>query len=61
MAPVNVDTRYTDSPFEWDALASKPNVELWAIRVPTDVSLLYLRAFEKEAKGIVEIKIPIIP
>jgi len=38
MAPVNVDTRYTDSPFEWDAIASKPNVELWAIRVPADVS-----------------------
>jgi len=41
MAPVNVDTRYTDSPFEWDAIASKPNVELWAIRVPADVSYIH--------------------
>ena len=42
MAPVNVDTKYTDSPFEWDAIASKPNVELWAIRVPADVSYIHI-------------------
>jgi hypothetical protein len=52
MAPVNVDTKYTDSPFEWDAIASKPNVELWAIRVPADVSFILMsqrRAYSRRA------------
>jgi hypothetical protein len=49
MAPVNVDTKYTDSPFEWDAIASKPNVELWAIRVPADVSFLHMCLVEQKS------------
>ena len=53
MAPVNVDTKYTDSPFEWDAIASKPNVELWAIRVPADVSFIHIaKQSEYEAEKL---------
>ncbi|WWC58210.1 uncharacterized protein I303_100746 [Kwoniella dejecticola CBS 10117] len=37
MSELRVSSAFTSSPFEWDALASKPGVELWAIRVPRDL------------------------
>lgn len=45
MTPINVSTQYTDSPFEWDALASRPNVQLWAVRVPADVRYTCLTVY----------------
>jgi hypothetical protein len=38
MEPLPVSVSFSDSPLEFDALANKPGVELWAIRVPADVS-----------------------
>jgi len=38
MEPLSVNVSFKESPLEFDALASKPGVELWAIRVPCDVS-----------------------
>lgn len=38
MEPVNVSVAFGSSPFEFGALARKAGVELWAIRVPSDVS-----------------------
>ncbi|WVR03544.1 hypothetical protein IAU60_000536 [Kwoniella sp. DSM 27419] len=37
MSELKVNTAFVSSPFEWDALASKPGVELWAIRTPRDL------------------------
>lgn len=37
MEPVGVSVTFKDSPFEFDALANKPGVKLWAIRIPSDV------------------------
>jgi len=37
MSPITVSTGFKSSPFEYDAIALKPGVELWAIRVPVDV------------------------
>ncbi|WWD22480.1 hypothetical protein CI109_106973 [Kwoniella shandongensis] len=34
---IKVSTDFASSPFEWDALASKPGVEVWAIRAPRDL------------------------
>ncbi|KAK8845527.1 hypothetical protein IAR55_006242 [Kwoniella newhampshirensis] len=34
---IKVSTDFVNSPFEWDALASKPGVEVWAIRAPRDL------------------------
>ncbi|WVQ62598.1 uncharacterized protein L199_000744 [Kwoniella botswanensis] len=37
MTELRVSSAFTTSPFEWDNLANKPGVELWAIRVPKDL------------------------
>ncbi|KAK6905306.1 hypothetical protein I204_05253 [Kwoniella mangroviensis CBS 8886] len=37
MTELKVSSAFTSSPFEWDNLANKPGVELWAIRVPKDL------------------------
>ena len=37
MTPITVSTSFQSSLFEYDAIASKPGLELWAIRVPSDV------------------------
>lgn len=49
MTPINVSTQYTESPFEWDALARRPNVQLWAVRVPADVSYHSFLTSENES------------
>ncbi|KAK4688872.1 hypothetical protein P7C73_g1221, partial [Tremellales sp. Uapishka_1] len=36
MSTVNLTTDFTSSPFEWDAMAASPGIQLWAIRVPID-------------------------
>lgn len=41
MSPLEVNTTFASSPFEWDALAKRPGVELWAIRIPHDVGPPY--------------------
>lgn len=38
MSSVAVSSAFKTSPFEFDALQAKKGVELWAIRVPADVS-----------------------
>lgn len=35
---LSVSTTFKDSPFEYDKLASNPNLQLWAIRIPSDVT-----------------------
>jgi hypothetical protein len=53
-----VRTTIASSPFEWNALASKPNVELWAIRVPRNFKPARLADFtpstdaESSSRGI---------
>ncbi|WWC85886.1 uncharacterized protein L201_000753 [Kwoniella dendrophila CBS 6074] len=46
MAELKVSSSFTSSPFEWDALASKPGVELWAIRVPKDLKASRLSSLQ---------------
>ncbi|OCF45158.1 hypothetical protein I317_00960 [Kwoniella heveanensis CBS 569] len=37
MTELKATAAFVSSPFEWEALANKPGVELWAIRVPKDL------------------------
>lgn len=41
-----VKTTVASSPFEWNALAAKPGVELWAIRVPRNFKPARLADFQ---------------
>lgn len=41
-----VKTTVASSPFEWNALAAKPGVELWAIRVPRNFKTSRLADFQ---------------
>ena len=43
MSVLSVPASLVSSPFEYDAIASKPGVELWAIRVPHDVNFPHLK------------------
>lgn len=53
-----VKTTIAASPFEWNALAAKPGVELWAIRVPRNFKAARLADFtptqdaESSSRGI---------
>ncbi|WWC66779.1 uncharacterized protein I206_100684 [Kwoniella pini CBS 10737] len=46
MSELKPSSTFASSPFEWDALASKPGVELWAIRVPKDLKPSRLSALQ---------------
>ncbi|KIR63609.1 hypothetical protein I314_03013 [Cryptococcus bacillisporus CA1873] len=37
MTELGITTEFVKSEFEWDALASRPGIELWAIRAPRDL------------------------
>lgn len=41
MEPIIASVSFKNSPFEFDEMASKPGAEVWAIRMPVDVSLGY--------------------
>lgn len=37
MTELGITTEFVKSEFEWDALASRPGIELWTIRAPRDL------------------------
>jgi hypothetical protein len=47
----SVKTEVASSPFEWNALAAKPGVELWAIRVPRNFKPSRLADFQPSKDG----------
>lgn len=47
----SVKTTVAASPFEWNALAAKPGVELWAIRVPRNFKPARLADFQPSKDG----------
>ncbi|WVQ80259.1 hypothetical protein IAT38_002364 [Cryptococcus sp. DSM 104549] len=49
MSELKVTTAFVNSPFEWEALAAKKGVELWAIRAPRDLKPSRLSALNVTA------------